>query len=170
MNKPTRRVSLEDFFANEKAKWGPHSTYDDDNSTLLRVFPLSLNDRVTSLEMEIEQAAVLSEIQEAHARDLEEENERLRTNNEEVTRKLKELEVQHRDLKNVHLWLKKQSKNMKDRVINQVINEIQHSKDVREAPDSNNLCSAMAQKSRSTCSIRDDLKNENVVLTISAIE
>eukprot|EP00978_Attheya_sp_CCMP212_P047717 scaffold423913_cov59-Attheya_sp.AAC.1 len=96
MNEPTRRVSLEEFFANEKAKWGPQSTYDDNTSTLLRVNQLSLNDRVTSLEMEIEQAAVLSEIQEVNARYLEEENERLRTKNEEVTRKLKELEVKHR--------------------------------------------------------------------------
>jgi hypothetical protein len=95
MNKHTRRVSLEEFFANEKAKLGPQSTYDDNTSTLLRVLPLSLNDRVTSLEMEIDQAAELSEIQKANARDLEEENERLRTKNEEVTRKLKELEVKN---------------------------------------------------------------------------
>jgi hypothetical protein len=50
---------------------------------------------------------------------------------------------------------------MKDRVINQVINEMQHSKDVREAPDSNTSFSAMAQK---IISIHDELKNEKNVV------
>jgi hypothetical protein len=174
MNKPTRRVSLEDFFGDEKARLSLQSIYDDDStddcdtSTLLAVFQFSLKDRVTSLEMEIEQAAVVSEIQEANARHLEEENERLHDSlNEmlnkhgEVTRKLKELEEKHRDLKNMHLWLRKQSKNMKERVINQVINEIKDSKDVKEAPNSKSFFSAMAQK---VMSIHDDLKNEKSVV------
>jgi hypothetical protein len=50
---------------------------------------------------------------------------------------------------------------MKDRVINQVINEMQHSKDLREALDSNTLFSAMAQK---IMSIHDELKNEKNVV------